>query len=144
MPNRHISEFIRDKEVVTAPIGASVRDVAWLMKEKHVTAVLVLKQQRLAGICTERDIVLGVVAEDQSPDQMSVDEIMTARPRTITANKPFGHALHIMFEGGFRHLPVVDHLGSPIGLLSARDALSIDAAEFSDELVRREEIAVIL
>lgn len=144
MPHRLISTVIHDKGFVSVPVGTSVRNVAWLMKEKHVTAVLVVRSGQLVGICTERDIVLGVVAEDQSPDQMSVDEIMTARPRTITANKPFGHALHIMFEGGFRHLPVVDHLGSPIGLLSARDALSIDAAEFSDELVRREEIAVIL
>lgn len=144
MPNRHIREFIQDKEVVTAPIGSSVRDVAWLMKEKHVTAVLIVKQERLAGICTERDIVLGVVAEDQSPDQTSVGEIMTHHPRTITADRPFGHALHLMYEGGFRHVPVVDKAGHPIGLVSARDALGLDALQFEEELVRREEIAVIL
>lgn len=144
MPNRPIHQVIQDKGFVAVPVGTSVRNVAWLMKEKHATAVLVVRGGHLVGICTERDIVQGVVAEDRSPDESSVDEIMTAHPRTITANKPFGHALHIMFEGGFRHLPVVDALGAPIGLLSARDALSIDAVNFSSELVRREEIAVVL
>lgn len=144
MPNRLISEVIQEKDFVAVPVGTSVRNAAWLMKEKHTSAVMVVRDGHLVGICTERDIVLGVVAEDQSPDEVSVSEIMTEHPRTITAHKPFGHALHMMFEGGFRHVPVVDAHGAPIGLLSARDALRIDAIEFGEELVRREEIAVIL
>jgi CBS domain-containing protein len=57
---------------------------------------------------------------------------------------PFGHALHLMYEGGFRHVPVVDIAGRPVGLLSAREALSSDALEFGRDLERREEITVIL
>jgi CBS domain-containing protein len=49
-----------------------------------------------------------------------------------------------MYEGGFRHVPVVDAGGRPLGLLVARDALSLDALQFDEELVRREEITVIL
>jgi CBS domain-containing protein len=49
-----------------------------------------------------------------------------------------------MYEGGFRHVPVVDAAGHPVGLISARDALGLDAMQFEEELVRREEIAVIL
>ena len=146
MPNRPISQVIQeqDKGFVVVPVGTSVRNVAWLMKEKHATAVLVVRDDHLAGICSERDIVLGVVAEDQNPDQIAVDEIMTSRPTTILAHKPFGHALHLMYEGGFHHLPVVNDEGVPVGLLCTRDALSIDAVRFSEELVRREEIAIIL
>lgn len=144
MPHRPVSEFIQERELVCVPVGTSVRDTACLMKEKHVSAVLVLKQGRLSGICTERDIVLGVVAEDLSPLKTAVDKVMTEHPRTIAANKPFGHALHIMYEGGFRHLPVVDASGHPLGLLSAHDALGLDELQFEQELVRREEIAVIL
>lgn len=144
MPHRPISHVIENKTFVTVPAGTSVVKVARLMKERHATAVLVVRHSKLSGICTERDIVLGVVAEGKSPEHISVEKIMTANPQTIHPNKPFGHALHIMYEGGFRHLPVVDTHGSPVGLLSARDALKIDAAEFGDELVRREEIAIIL
>lgn len=144
MPHRPVSTAIQGKAAVTVPVGTSVRDVARRMKQKHVTAVLVVNHGRLAGICTERDIVLGVVAADHNPEQTAVDEVMTRDPITITADKPFGHAFHLMYEGGFRHVPVVDAAGRPLGVVSARDALGLDALEFEHELVRREEIAVIL
>lgn len=144
MPHRRVRELLHDKVFVTVPGNAPVREVARLMRTRQTSAVLVVERGRLTGICTERDIVLGVVAEGRDPERVSVDKIMTVEPRTITGDKPFGHALHLMYEGGFRHLPVVDEHHRPIGLLSARDALEVDAAEFSQELVRREEISVIL
>ena len=49
-----------------------------------------------------------------------------------------------MYEGGFRHLPVVDDLGKVVGLLAAQDALMLDARQLEEDLVRREDIAVIL
>jgi CBS domain-containing protein len=69
---------------------------------------------------------------------------MTHRPQTLTEDKPFAHALHLMYEGGFRHVAVVDRNQRPIGVVSARDALALDALDFSAELERREEITVIL
>ena len=49
-----------------------------------------------------------------------------------------------MYEGGYRHIPVVDRNRRPLGVVSARDALALDALDFGAELVRREEITVIL
>jgi len=49
-----------------------------------------------------------------------------------------------MYEGGFRHMPVVDDSGVPVGLLSAQDALMQDGISLEQELVRREEITVVL
>ena len=69
---------------------------------------------------------------------------MTRDVRTIHRDKPFGHALHLMYEGGFRHIPVVDDTGHPVGLLAAHDALDLDGLQMEQELVRREEITVIL
>ena len=51
--------------------------------------------------------------------------------RTIHRDKPFGHALHLMYEGGFRHIPVVDDTGHPVGLLAAHDALDLDGFRWS-------------
>jgi CBS domain-containing protein len=96
------------------------------------------------GIFTERDIVYRVVADSLSATETRLESVMTRNIQTITAGKPFGHALHLMYEGGFRHIPVVDHAGHPIGLLSARDALDVDGLRLEQELERREEIAVIL
>ena len=68
---------------------------------------------------------------------------MTKKPRTIDPDRPIGHALHMMYEGGFRHVPVVEN-GRPVGMVSARDALGPELAEFQSELADREHIGEIL
>ncbi len=69
-----------------------------------------------------------------------LSEVMTRNPRTISSAKPFGHALHMMFEGGFRHVPVVEN-GKPVDMISARDALGPELVEFESELVDRDYVA---
>lgn len=145
MPNRQVSEVIADSSFASVFVTDTVRAAAKLMKEHHTSAVLVIDhRKRLVGICTERDVVIDVVAEGLDPDSIKVDVVMTEDPRTISPEKPFGHALHLMYDGGFRHVPVVDKLGRPVGLLSAKDALNIESMQFGRELVQREDIAVIL
>lgn len=144
MPNRPVSEIIGNKSFATVPVSATVRDAARTMKECHSSAVLIVDKGVLAGICTERDIVFDVVATDRNPDQTKVGAIMTRKVQTIGPDQPFGHALHLMYEGGFRHIPVVDTKGRPLGLLAAHDALDVDGLQLEQELVRREEITVIL
>ena len=68
---------------------------------------------------------------------------MTKKPRTHRPDRPLGHALHLMYEGGFRHVPVVDK-GQPLGMISARDALGPELAQFGSELGDREHIGEIL
>lgn len=145
MPYRLVGEVIEDKKCLTISARTSVRQAAQLMKAHHVSALMVVGATRvLIGICTERDLVFDVVAEGLDPDQTSVSVVMTANPLTIGPDKPFGHALHIMYEGGFRHVPVVDVSGRPIGMVSARDALDSDALSFDADLNRREAITVAL
>lgn len=144
MPNRTVSEVIGRRPFPTVTTTASVRDAALIMKEWHSSAVLVVEGKSLKGICTERDIVFRVVAQACEPTQVRVGTIMTSDVQTVQSKRPFGHALHLMYEGGFRHLPVVDDLGTPIGILAAHDALDADGLQMEQELVRREEITVIL
>lgn len=144
MPNRLISEVIGQRPFPTVDLTTTVRDAAVIMKEWHSSAILIVDNGYLVGICTERDIVFRVVAGDCNPAQTEVATVMTRNPQTIGPNKPFGHALHLMYEGGFRHIPVIDRAGHPIGLLAAHDALDIDGLQMEQDLVRREEITVIL
>ncbi len=144
MPRRPVSEVIGKRSFPTAGPTSTVREIAKIMKESHSSAVLIVDQGVLAGICTERDIVFGAVAAGHDPARMHVDAIMTRKVQTIGPTKPFGHALHLMYEGGFRHMPVVDKTGRPLGLLTAHDALDVDGLRLEEELERREEITVIL
>jgi CBS domain-containing protein len=144
MPNRPVSEVVGQRSFATAGAATTVRAIAKIMRESHSSAVLIVEEGVLAGICTERDIVFGAVAADRDLENTRVDAIMKRNLQTIGPEKPFGHALHHMYEGGFRHIPVVDHTGRLLGVVAAHDALSIEALRFLQELVRREEITEAL
>ena len=60
------------------------------------------------GIISERDLMTKVVAEGRDPGTTRLSDVMTPQPQTITPEKPFGYALLMMYESGFRHVPVVE------------------------------------
>jgi len=143
MPQRPVRSILASKTPVTANGEMSVAQAARLMKDRRVGAVLVMHEGRLAGIFTERDALFRVIAEGRDPANTHLQDVMTANPRTITPDRPFGHALHMMHEGGFRHVPVVDG-GAPLGVVSARDALGPELEAFLGELDKREHIFEVL
>ena len=136
LPIRSVMEA--RKLVVAAP-EASVREAGQLMKSARVGAVLVVKDGQLVGIFTERDVVYRVLAMDRDPGSTRLADVMTPGPKTLSPDETFGHALLLMNENGFRHVPVVE-AGRPIGVVSARNALDPDLEEFAAEARRREHI----
>lgn len=143
MPQRAIRSIIEDQKPVTASADITVTAAAQLMRLHRIGAILVVDGDRLAGIFTERDALFRVVAEGRDPAVTRVAEVMTDNPRTIGPDRPFGHALHLMYEGEFRHVPVVEN-GRPLGMVSARDALGPDLQQFITDLDARTHIGEIL
>ena len=144
MPQRPVSKVIEQQEIIAVAPATSIIEAVRLMKERHIGALMVVESDRLVGILSERDVVFRVVAEERDAKSTRVADVMTANPETIRPEKPFGHALHIMCEGGFRHVPVVDAQGRAVGMVSARDALDLEEQEFEEALKQREHIRVIL
>jgi CBS domain-containing protein len=143
MSHRSIGSIIEGQELVTAPESATVAQAARLMKEKRVGAVMVVEEGKLVGMFTERDALFRVVAEARNAQTTRLAEVMTRNPQTVNAGKAFSDALHIMHEGGFRHVPVVED-GRPIGMVSCRDALGPELEDFIYELLRQERAQDIL
>lgn len=143
MPNRPIRAIIQNQRAHTVPTNASVRTAAHIMKENKISSVMVVEGERLAGIFTERDALFRVLAGGLDPDRTTMAQVMTSDPITTTADRPLVHALHLMQEGGFRHIPVVDR-GRPAGMVSMRDAMGIELARFERELTEKQAIAEIL
>lgn len=144
MPNRPVSKVVENRVFVTVPLDLPVSEAAKLMQTQGVAAVLVVEDGRLAGICTERDLVVDVLAAGLDARRTPVSAVMTADPVSVGAEMPFGHALHLMFEGGFRHVPVLNQAGALLGVVSVRDALALDVVRFQEELRMREALAEIL
>ena len=140
MPNRRISNVIAGQSLVTATREMSVRAACRLMAEKRIGAMLVVESNKIVGIFTERDALNKVLATGVDPDATTLAQVMVSNPMTIRSDKPLGFALAMMADGGFRHVPVVDENGAPLGMVSARDALGQDMLELEKELKRREEL----
>ena len=129
--------------MATLPAPSTVLEAAQLMKGHNVGALLVTDAGRRVGIFTERDAVFRVVAQGRNPRTTPLALEMTADPVTIDPGKPLGHALHMMYEAGFRHVPVVER-GRPVGVVSARDALGAEMLQFETGLLQRDRIGACL
>src|SRR5574343_1116060 len=140
MPRRMISDLLDGRSLVTASQEMTVRSACRLMTEKKIGAVLVVENSRIAGIFTERDALNKILSAGLDPDATKVAQVMAVKPQTIGADKPLAHALYMMAEGGFRHVPVVDANGVPLGMVSARDALGQDMVELEREMEHLHEL----
>ncbi len=143
MPSRKVRDVIQGKKILTATGGLSVREAAREMARAQVGSIMILDSSQLVGIFTERDLLVRVVAAGFDPDTTRLDAVMTRNPQTIDADRPLGHALHLMHECGFRHMPVLDR-ESLAGVVSARDVLGSELLAFEGEIARREMITQIL
>jgi CBS domain-containing protein len=143
MPNRSIRSVIKDQRVLSAPASTSVADAAHIMKRNRIGAIMVVDGEELVGIFTERDAVFRVLAEGRDATRTNLGDVMTAHPHTIAPDLPVGHALLMMYENGYRHVPVVEN-GRPVGMVSARDALGPELQQFQSEMERQEHIKEIL
>lgn len=132
-----IKSVMERKKFLTAPPSTTVSQAARLMAGKNVGAVLVVQEERLIGIFSERDVVFRVVAKGLDPKTVILADAMTADPKALDPATSYGHALVLMQENGFRHVPVVEN-GRPIGIVSSRNAMDPDLEEFVFEERRRE------
>ncbi len=140
MFGQRIRSVMEHKKVLIAPPDTTVSTAAQLMATKNVGAVMVVEQERLIGIFTERDAVYRVVARGLDAQTTPLSEVMTTSPRTVDPDKTYGFALLMMYENGFRHVPVIEN-GKLIGIVSTRNALDPELEEFVSEAERRKHIA---
>ena len=139
MSIRSLRSIVATQPPTTTARTATVYEAAQLMKERGKGALLVLDGSKVVGIFTERDALYRVIAAGRDPATTSVGDVMTPQPQSIHPDEPFLHALRVMHQGGFRHLPVVEH-GRPLGVVSSRDALDEDLFNFQMDLEQREGV----
>ncbi|HZP02886.1 MAG TPA: CBS domain-containing protein [Terriglobia bacterium] len=120
--------------LATVEPGTTVMEAVEVMAETGVGAVAVLDQGKLAGIFTERDVMLRVVLRNKSPQQTEVGEVMTTPVETVTDDTSEEDALVHMVERHIRHLVIVDKNGEVKAVLSIRHLLEHRIDELAREL----------
>ena len=117
-------KLLRDvsvRHLLTVDPQATLRRAAKVMTDRGVGCAVVIENEKVAGIITERDI-LRAIAGDQKMDDTKVDQVMT---REVVSGAPgwdILRAAKAMTDGGFRHLLVME-MDDPVGIVSLRDLL---------------------
>ena len=100
----------------------TVYDAIKLMAELGIGALLVMENDRIAGIFSERDYTRKIVLNNRSSRDTPVKEIMTVNVISVTADQNIEDCMATMSRFQIRHLPVVEQ-GEPVGMLSVKDVL---------------------
>jgi CBS domain-containing protein len=127
-----LTDLIRDSNPLTLPPAVTVKRTCEEMLKNGTTAALVTHSDgSLLGIFTGRD-ACRVIATSKNPAKVTLAEVMTKAPKTISRDATAVEALRLMWDCGFRHLPVTEK-GRAIGLVRRRDFKSEDLNRLEGE-----------
>ena len=113
---------IMTKALITVNTETNVFQVAKMMQQGGIGAVLVKKDDHLVGIITDRDYATKIVSNNL-PSDTSVEKIMSSPLITINFDEPISAAAQRMTDKKIRKLPVTDN-GEIIGLITSTDLVT--------------------
>lgn len=116
---REVCSGLGMPEAVTVAPTDTIRHAIEVMVANAVGCVLVVEGSKLVGIFTERDVLKRIVAKGVAQDR-PVSDVMTRDPAVLGPSDPAVLLLNRMVAGGYRHVPIVDMQGKPIGVVSVR------------------------
>lgn len=106
----------------------SVYEALELLEEKNLGCLVVIEEEQLIGVFTERDYARKIVLKGRSSRETFVRDIMTDQPVVVTPNTSVDHCMQLMTEKFIRHLPVVEN-GHLIGLVSIGDLVRMTISD---------------
>ena len=117
-----VKQIFKNKETVvySTTSNSSVLDALQLMMEKNISALLVIENDQLLGIFTERDYARKIILKGKSSKETLIKDVMTVNPHTISPDEKIDSCMELMTNKHFRHLPVVEN-GKVSGMVSIGD-----------------------
>ncbi|MCK9277645.1 MAG: CBS domain-containing protein [Methanoculleus sp.] len=126
-----IVQCCRD-QVVAVSLDTPAVDVARIMGEKNVGSVVVISgDNRPAGILTDRDLAVRVMAQEKNPGEVRAEEVMTRDVITFQDSMGIYEAIRKMTDEGIRRMPVVDDAGKLIGIVTMDDIIRMLGEEMA-------------
>ena len=118
-------------QVVTADPEATVQTVVEKMKHENVGAVVIVEDEKVVGIVTDRDVALKL-GSSEATCGTAVKDIMTTDVLTIWNDQGVFNATQYMLGHKIRRLPIIDREDRLIGMVTSDDLLFLLAREFSN------------
>lgn len=118
-----VAEILKSKthvSIISVNPQTTVSEAITLMTDTDISALMVIDNDQVVGIVTERDYVRRVARLQLAPELTKVGQVMTRNLLTVTPQDRTRFCMQLMIEKNLRHLPVLED-GKLIGLLSIRD-----------------------
>jgi CBS domain-containing protein len=128
----------KGRHIISVAPDASVFDAIKLMAEKAVGSLVVMEDDELFGIITERDYARKVIIKGRSSETTTVAEIMTVDVLTASSSESVKGCMEVMTEKKIRHLPVVED-NRVIGMISIGDLVEAIIADQQEEIEQLEQ-----
>lgn len=128
-----VQDILQGRDLFSVDVNESVAGVAQRMADLRVGAILVLSNNELRGLFSERDLMTRVVVAGRDPGKTPVREVMSTDLATIDEASTLEEALDCMNRNNCRHLPVMRETGV-CGLLSMRDLMGFELDRRTEEL----------
>jgi CBS domain-containing protein len=130
-----VSELhMRNVHIELSP-DSTLQEAIDVMVEHNVGCLPVVKDERLAGILSERDILIKVAPDFEDADVRTVSEVMTADPGVLPSGSTVADAIRVMHEGHYRHLPIIDAERRVEAVVSVRNILEYVVDHFPSEVL---------
>jgi len=114
---------VQAEDIVTAPLGITVLETVKILSANKVAMVVVVDSRgNPRGVFSERDVINALTAEGKEALDMKIDDLVTRDLMACSPDADIDKVLHMMNEGHFRHVPVVE-VGRLKGLVSIVDIL---------------------
>ena len=125
---------VLSRSIVTVKRTSTVIEALETMASARVGGVVVVDDDRIVGIFSERDLMLRVVLENRDPKKTLMEEVMTSPVQSIGPRTTGDQALRLMLQEHIRHLPVLDEKGRAQGIVSMRSLLQEKVQELNQQL----------
>jgi CBS domain-containing protein len=127
----------KGRDIISIKPEDSVLDAIRLMAEKGIGSLVVMEDQELLGIMSERDYARKVIIKGRSSESTAVSEIMTVNVFTTSSSETVNDCMSVMTEKKIRHLPVVED-NVVIGMISIGDLVKAIIADQQEEIEQLE------
>lgn len=130
---RTLSDIVLEQRPLVMPDSATVDQACARMRDRSAGSVLVTDGKgRLVGIFTGRDAVCRVLAVCRDAATTRLGDVMTANPATMSPDQTAIDGLRLMWDGGFRHVPLVKD-GRILGVVSRGDFKGLEHSRHETE-----------
>jgi CBS domain-containing protein len=127
----------KGRHIISVTPGTSVFEAIKIMADKTVGSLLVMEDEEVRGIITERDYARKVIIKGRSSESTMVSEIMSTDVMTTSSSQSVNSCMELMTEKRIRHLPVVED-NRVIGMISIGDLVQAIISDQQEEIQQLE------